>query len=156
MCRKIISIAHSTSYAPVSEVLLLTRICELTTRSIVIQGTADVNKKVTEDEVAKTMDFIKNILFIPTTPELEVDVRRRIDPKFFEDGEANILLPAQVEAIFEEDDVRHVLHVTNSRKPIHKMFDSEREFASEAINGYTVRLVRGKLGMIRPGSIAVA
>lgn len=156
MCRKIISIAHSTSYAPVSEVLLLTRICELTTRSIVIQGTADVNKKVTEDEVAKTMDFIKNILFIPTTPELEVDVRRRIDPKFFEDGEANILLPTQVEAVFEEEDVRHVLHVTNSRKPIHKMFDSEREFASEAINGYTVRLVRGKLGMIRPGSIAVA
>jgi len=115
-----------------------------------------VNKKVTEDEVAKTMDFIKNILFIPTTPELEAEVRRRIDPKFFEDGEANILLPTQVEAIFEEEDVRHVLHVTNSRKPIHKMFDSEREFASEAINGYTVRLVRGKLGMIRPGSIAVA
>jgi len=115
-----------------------------------------VNKKVTEDEVMKTMDFIKNILFVPTTPEIEADVRQRIDPKYFEDGEANILLPTQVEAIFEEEDVRHVLHVTNSRKPIHKMFDTERDFASESINGYTVRLVRGKLGIIRPGSIAVA
>lgn len=156
MCRKIISIAHSTSYAPVSKVYLVTRLCGLTVRTIVIQGTADVNKKVTEDEVTKTMDFIKNILFVPTTPELEAEVRQRIDPKFFEDSEANILLPTQVEAMFEEEDVRHVLYVINSRKPIHKMFDTEKDFASESINGYTVRLVRGKLGMIRPGSIAVA
>lgn len=156
MCRKIILIAHSTSYVLVSKALLFKWICKLTAWTIVIQGTADVNKKVTEDEVMKTMDFIKNILFVPTTPEIEADVRQRIDPKYFEDGEANILLPTQVEAIFEEEDVRHVLHVTNSRKPIHKMFDTERDFASESINGYTVRLVRGKLGIIRPGSIAVA
>lgn len=136
--------------------LLCTRVCELTTWTIVIQGTADVNKKVTEDEVERTMDFIKNILFIPTTPELEADVRRRVDPKFFEGGEASILLPTQVEALFEEEDIKHVLDVANARKPIHKMFDTERDFASEPINGYTVRLVRGKLGIIRPEGMVAA
>ncbi|KAJ3575479.1 hypothetical protein NP233_g1073 [Leucocoprinus birnbaumii] len=110
----------------------------------VIQGTADVNKKVTEDEVQQTMDFVKNV-FAPTDPELEAAVQQRVDPKFFEGGETNILLPSQVESMFDDEDVKHVLHVINARKPVHKMFDTQRDFGSEPINGYTIRLVRGEL-----------
>ncbi|KAF5353912.1 hypothetical protein D9756_007139 [Leucocoprinus leucothites] len=119
----------------------------------IIQGTADVNKKVTEDEVHRTMDFVKNV-FAPTDPELEAAVQQRVAPEFFEGGD--ILLPSQVEAMFDDEDVKHVLHVVNARKPVHKMFDTQKEFGSEPINGYTIKLVRGELGMVRPQSIVVA
>lgn len=108
-----------------------------------------MNKKVTEDEVQKTMDFVKNVL-APTDPELEAAVQQRLDPKYFDGDESKIILPSQVEEKFEDEDVRHVLHVVNARKPVHKMFNTQRDFGSEPINGYTIKLVRGELGMVKP------
>jgi hypothetical protein len=93
------------------------------------------------------MDFVKGV-FAPTDPELEAAVQARVDPKFFE-GENNVVLPSQVDEAFESEDVRHVIQVVNARKPVHKMFDTQKDFGSEPINGYTVKLTRGELGMVK-------
>ncbi|KAF9070286.1 FAD/NAD-P-binding domain-containing protein [Rhodocollybia butyracea] len=117
----------------------------------IIQGTADVNKKLTHDEVEKTMDFVKNV-FAPTDPEMHAAVEARVDPKFFHSKDAtDILLPSDLDRIFgkEDEDVKHVLGEINARKPIHKMYDVGTDFGSEAINGYTIKLERGQLGMVK-------
>lgn len=99
-----------------------------------------MNKKLTEDEVQQTMDFVKNV-FAPTDPEMHAAVQARVDPKFFEDnGAENILLQKDLDAMFEDDDTKHVLSEINARKPIHKMYDSKKDFASEVIHGYTIHL----------------
>ncbi|KXN81598.1 Tryptophan 2-halogenase [Leucoagaricus sp. SymC.cos] len=121
----------------------------------IIQGTADVNKKVTEDEVQDTMDFVKNV-FAPTDPELEAAVKQRVDPKFFAGGESDIILPSQTQAMFEDEDVRNVMDAINARKPVHRMYDTQRDFGSEPINGYTLRLVRGELQLVKTEGIVGA
>lgn len=95
------------------------------------------------------MNFVKNV-FAPTDPELEAAVQQRLDPELFDGGESRILLPSQVEAMFEDEDIKHVLCVINARKPVHRMYDTQRDFGSEPINGYTIKLVRGQLGMVKP------
>lgn len=115
----------------------------------VIQGTADVNKKLTEDEVQQTMDFVKNV-FAPTDPEMHAAVQARVDPKFFEDtGTDSVLLPSDLNRIFKDEDTKHVLAEVNARKPIHQMYDAGKNFASEVICGYTIKLERGALCMVR-------
>ncbi|KAF9450835.1 FAD/NAD(P)-binding domain-containing protein [Macrolepiota fuliginosa MF-IS2] len=107
----------------------------------VIQGTADVNGKVAEDQVKKTMDFVKNIL-APTDPELE--------PTYFDGDESKIILPFQVEGHFE---MRRIIDAVNAREPAHKIYDNQRDFGFEPINGYTIRLVRGELGMVKADKV---
>jgi flavine halogenase len=114
---------------------------------IVIQGTADVNKKMSEDEVQKTMDFVKNV-FAPTDPEMHAAVQARVDPKFFQEGSENILLQSDLDRMFEDEDTKHVLAEVNARKPIHAMYDAKKNFASEVINGYTIHLETGNLSMV--------
>ncbi len=111
-------------------------------------------KKLTEDEVLKTMDFLK-VFFGPSNPELEAAIQGRVDPKYFENGVDKIVLPAKVDEMFDDEDVKHVLYVVNARKPILRMFDAPREFGSELVNGYTIKLVRGQLGMVRPEEATV-
>jgi len=123
----------------------------------VIQGTADVGKKLTEDEVQQTMDFVKNV-FAPTDPEMHAAVQARVDPKFFKDGaDGEILLEADLNRLIDpaDEDAKHVLAEVNARKPIHVMYDSQKDFGSEPINGWTVKIERGKLGMVIPPSVSV-
>ena len=114
-----------------------------------------MNKKLTENEVLETMDFLKDV-FGPSNPELEAAIQRRVDPVYFDNGEDKIVLPSRVDEMFDDEEVKHVLHVVNARKPILRMFDAPQGFGSEPVNGYTINLVRGQLGMIRPGEVMVA
>lgn len=114
-----------------------------------------MNKKLTENEVLETMDFLKDV-FGPSNPELEAAIQLRVDPAFFDNGAGNIVLPSKLDEMFDDEDVKDVLHVVNARKPILRMFDAPQEFGSELVNGYTIKLVRGQLGMIRPGEVMVA
>jgi hypothetical protein len=96
----------------------------------------------------KTMDFVKNV-FAPTDPEMHAAVQARVDPKFFQDSASdNILLQSDLDKMFEDEDTKHVLSEVNARKPIHQMYDAKKNFASEAIHGYTIHLETGKLTMV--------
>ncbi|KAF8524134.1 putative halogenase [Hysterangium stoloniferum] len=124
----------------------------------VIQGTADVGKKLTEDEVQKTMDFVKNI-FAPTDPEMHAAVQARVDPKFFELGPgSDILLNSDLDRLIDpaDEEAKHVLSEVNARKPIHVMYDSQKDFGSEPINGWIVLIQRGRLGLTAAPQIEVA
>jgi hypothetical protein len=96
------------------------------------------------------MDFVKGV-FAPIDPEMHAAVQARVDPKFFEDTDgdrANILLSADLDRLFSDEEVRHVLSEVNARKPVHKMYDSQKDFGSEPLFGYTIQLERGKLNMV--------
>ncbi|KAJ3809577.1 putative halogenase [Lentinula lateritia] len=113
----------------------------------VIQGTADINKKLSYDEAEKTMDFLKNI-FAPTDPEMHIAVKARVDPKFFT---ADIVHQSDLDIMFDKDDedAQFVLKRANARKPVDKMYHIFQDFRSEVINGYAIRLERGYLGMVK-------
>ena len=120
--------------------------------STVIQGTADIDKRVTENEVQQTMDFVKH-LFAPTDPEMHAAVQARLDPTFFGPGsQAPILLEGDLNRMLDpaDEEARHVLAEVNARKPIHMMYDAQEDFGSQLINGWTVNIQRGKLGIVVP------
>jgi flavine halogenase len=96
------------------------------------------------------MDFVKNV-FAPTDPEMHAAVEARVDPKFFK-SQSELLLPDDLDRLLDpgDEEAKHVLAEVNARKPIHKMYDTQKDFASEPINGWTVKIQRGKLGMVIP------
>jgi len=91
----------------------------------IIQGTADVNKKLTEDEVDQTMDFVKDIAFGPGKGQTPAQLYERYQT--------------------HEQDIRPDNYKT---KKLDGLFAMENNFVSEVIHGHTVLLERGKLGMV--------
>jgi hypothetical protein len=89
----------------------------------IIQGTADVNKKLSEDEVDQTMEFIKDIAF-----------GDRVTPA------GSSIKPSDV----------YNLYSTKSEQfdPPDGLLDMRGNFVSEVIHGHTVLLERGKLSMV--------
>ena len=98
-----------------------------------------MGKVLTENEVQKTMDFVKNVL-APTDPAMQAAVASR-DPSLFGEGFVDV-------EKLEDEDARHVLSKVNARKAVAGIYDTRTNFASEAINGWTVRLERGNLSMV--------
>ncbi|EPQ59058.1 FAD/NAD P-binding domain-containing protein [Gloeophyllum trabeum ATCC 11539] len=114
----------------------------------VIQGAADADPAVTEDEVQVTMDFCRNI-FAPTDPKMYSEVAKRI-PSSLLSPETPILDKNTIEKLAGMDDeVRHVLQEVNARKAIHVMYDARTHFTTEVMDGFCVRMERGRLGLVR-------
>lgn len=115
----------------------------------VIQGSADIAKSVTHEEVAMTMSFVEN-LFAPTDPEMYKSVKSRVAPELYS-PEGPILTPDAVDkAVGEADDeARYVLKEINARKPIHTMYNSMQNFQTESITGWKVKCETGSLGLVR-------
>jgi hypothetical protein len=114
----------------------------------VIQGTADASKKLTEDEVQKTMDFCKNI-FAPTDPEMHEVIGARLPE--LTSATAPIMSEQDIEKVVdpEDEDAKHVLSEINARKPIHAMYSGPAHIAMEGVNGLVGRVEWGSLGLIR-------
>lgn len=84
----------------------------------VIQGTADAGKKLTEDELQKTMDFVKGV-FAPTDPEMYEAVGARLDEKLLA-ADAPVMTPEQISQILSpgDDEAKFVLSESEWRKII--------------------------------------
>ncbi|KAJ7479299.1 putative halogenase [Mycena latifolia] len=112
----------------------------------VIQGAADAEQGVTEQTLQRTMDFCEHALG-PTTPEMHAAVAARVDGALLA-NDGPLLAPAAVAALAGADEeARQVLCRVNARKTVNGMYDWEENFKEEQLNGLTVVLERGKLGL---------
>ncbi|KAG1886509.1 putative halogenase [Suillus subluteus] len=113
----------------------------------VIQGTADVGKALTEDELQKTMDFCRH-LFAPTDPEMHSAVKARLDPSLTS-PDAPVMTESDIDRLLgdADEEAKLVLSEINARKPIHTMYNPTENFGVEEHFGFKAVLERGKLGL---------
>ncbi|KAF5319307.1 hypothetical protein D9619_008582 [Psilocybe cf. subviscida] len=115
----------------------------------VIQGTADVGKKLTEDEVQKALEYCTNI-FLPGDPEMRESVGGRIG---FDLLSANtpIMDFNAMEKIAGPDDAETllVLKQVNARKPLVGLYSALESLQSDVIGGHVARLELGQVGLTR-------
>ncbi|KAG6856196.1 hypothetical protein H0H87_006736 [Tephrocybe sp. NHM501043] len=112
----------------------------------VIQGGADVDPKLTKEELEETLHFCKNIV-APTSTQMHREVTERMPKLTAPDGP--ILRTSTVAAIVGGDeDAKNVIMEVNARKAIHIMY-GQGHFGSEIFGGYYVNLEHGKLGLVK-------
>lgn len=104
-----------------------------------IQGTHDVNKKVTENEIEDLMKFLAPIAAAPVNPLFEVDSYT---------AEAKLTQEKLDELLQSEEQKELVAANKRSWKALEGVMDAKGEFGSEALQGYTILMERGKLCMI--------
>ncbi|KAJ7183443.1 putative halogenase, partial [Mycena filopes] len=116
----------------------------------IIQGSVDVDPKVTERELQDTMDFCKNV-FAPTNPQMHAEVAKRVDPELTSPDAPlmSVATVMELAGIQNDEDAQHVLLEVNARKPIHSMYNCDTNFKTEVMSGFCVRMERGELGLIR-------
>ncbi|KAL1701051.1 hypothetical protein EV121DRAFT_282952 [Schizophyllum commune] len=95
----------------------------------VIQGAADTDAGVSQSELQATMTFCQNIF------SDSHDIKR-ID-----------------ELSGGDEEVKNLLLRVNARKALHDMYECKRYFGSEVLGGFSVRMERGSLGLVRAFSV---
>ena len=117
--------------------------------SIVIQGTADIRKPLSEDELQQTMDFCKHV-FAPTDPELAPDITARIDASLMNRA-APPLSEKEVDKSISEDDedARHLVKKFQAFRIIGPDLQATAPFEIEVTAGFTVCCETGKLGLVK-------
>src|SRR5271169_1620392 len=114
----------------------------------VIQGTADVNGKLTQAEVSKTLDFCLNA-FQDVAPEVREAVLQKvdgIDPNTKENGKFKASLTEEEQCVLKSIRAKQmlrtedILHIDN--------------FSADAIDGFAPKLKRGSLGLVKAMPIA--
>ncbi|KAK0498924.1 hypothetical protein EDD18DRAFT_55561 [Armillaria luteobubalina] len=112
----------------------------------VIQGTADVGKTVSEDELQKTMDFCKDI-FAPTDPQMHEAVGARLGPELCSPS-VPIMTDSVIEYLAKDnDEAKLVLKEINARKAVHTMYGGPMHVAAEDIDGLVLNLEVGSFGL---------
>ncbi|KAK0470436.1 putative halogenase [Desarmillaria tabescens] len=113
----------------------------------VIQGSADVDESLTEAELQSTLDFCRNV-FAPTQPETYQAAVQRLGSLADPDGP--LLDTDMIDKLTGTDlDAKHALWKINARKPLQSMYDCKRNFGTEIINGFCVKMEQGALGLVR-------
>lgn len=119
---------------------------------VVIQGCADADPTLTNEELLDTMDFCKNIV-APTQPEMFESVVQRFPMLFSNDAPVlsveKVELLTQVDATTVDEEARHVLLEANARKMVHTVYDGARHFGNEVLGGFYVNIRLGHLGLVR-------
>ncbi|KAJ6476736.1 putative halogenase [Mycena vitilis] len=111
----------------------------------IIQGAADADPKMTEEELQGTMDFCQGV-FAPTDSTMVSKVEKKLGPTALA-PDAPIMSVASVMALAGNDeDARNVLLKVNARKPLAEMYGCN---AAEVTGGFYVRMERGSLGLVR-------
>ena len=117
--------------------------------SVVIQGTADIRKALSEDELQQTMDFCKHV-FAPTDTALAPEsiagmgaslVGRAAPPLSEKDIEKSI--PE------ENEDARHLVKQFQAFRIIGPDLQATIPLEVEVTAGFTVCCVTGKLGLVK-------
>jgi flavine halogenase len=107
-----------------------------------------VNGKLTQAEVSKTLDFCLNA-FQDVSPEVHEAVLQKvdgIDPNTKEKGKFEVNLTEEEQRVLKSIRARQmlrkedILHINN--------------FSADAIDGFTPKLKRGSLGLIKAMPIA--
>lgn len=120
----------------------------------VIQGTADVGGKLTQNELSETIDFCLNA-FRPTAPEerdavlkkleaqeseakkeADAEIKSQINPEGLSPQETQILKSIRARQMLRTEDVINI--------------DS---FGTDAIDGFAPRIVKGDLGLLKAGNV---
>lgn len=121
----------------------------------IIQGQADVQGKLSEEEVSKTIDFCFNA-FIPVDAKQKESLLERMrelgieDLSQIEDNEQYAKGVAELEGLLSPEQMR-IMHSIRARQ----MLRSEDtinidNFGSDVIDGLTVNLKVGQLGLVAP------
>ncbi|OJA12803.1 hypothetical protein AZE42_05835 [Rhizopogon vesiculosus] len=129
----------------------------------IIQGTADVGKKLTEDELQRTMNFCRH-LFAPADPEMHSAVKARqafficlsesfhailnlirLDPVLTSPS-GPVMIESDIDHLFGEDDeeTKIVLSEIKALKPFHTMYNLTDDFGVEEFFGFSAVLERGE------------
>jgi flavine halogenase len=111
----------------------------------VIQGTADAGKRLTEDELQKTLDFCQHVV-APTDTSMFDSVATRVDSSLLQ-PDAPVMSASDIEKVVGEgdDEAKMVLGELNARKPVYLMTG---KMELEEVEGLKVRVERGSLGLI--------
>jgi len=114
----------------------------------IYQGEHDSSDKLTDEELEKMIAFTRN-LFTPTTHEQYRSVNERV-PKNLINLSAPVVSPEELDKVLDTDDsdAKAVLKRINALKVL-RNDTSPDSFTSESVNGYVVRLERGKLGLVK-------
>ncbi|KAF7326484.1 hypothetical protein MSAN_02509700 [Mycena sanguinolenta] len=112
----------------------------------IIQGTADTTQRITHESLVGAMDLVAHALG-PTTPEVHADVAARVDPSLM--ARTGPILNTKVveELAAGDENVKQVLWRVNARKTLDNMYGWENTFLGENIDGFTIILKRGALGL---------
>ncbi|KAF7351841.1 hypothetical protein MVEN_01145200 [Mycena venus] len=114
----------------------------------IIQGTADADQTVTEQTLQRTMDFCEHALG-PTTPEMHAAVATRVDPTLLAREGPIMDTKSVADLAGKDEEVKHVLWRVNARKAVEGIYDWEKDFEGESLDGFSVLLERGRLGLRR-------
>ena len=152
-------------YVQVNSTLLRTK-CPLTS-PIVIQGASDMGARLSETELQKSLDFCVN-LFNPTSPDQHERLSKRGDiTKELLDVASPVVDPSSFEDILHVEcydqsgdsggnssdtektaETRMVLNKINARRVVHPEY-AINNLEQEPLDGYVVKLDRGKLGLVK-------
>ena len=141
-------------------------ICPLTS-PIVIQGASDMGARLSETELQKSLDFCVN-LFNPTSPDQHERLLKRGDiTKELLDVASPVVDPTSFENILHVEcydqsgdsngnssdtektaETRMVLNKINARRLVHPEY-AINNLEQEPLDGYVVKLERGKLGLVK-------
>ncbi|KAK0470422.1 putative halogenase [Desarmillaria tabescens] len=111
----------------------------------VIQGCADADENLTEAELQNTLDFCKSVLAPNQQKEKEGGAQRQgnlADPEGTDTGAVDKLAGANMGAKGTEPEV-------DGKNPLELMDDCKRNFGTEIINGFYVKMEQGMLGLVR-------
>ncbi|KIK67905.1 hypothetical protein GYMLUDRAFT_92568 [Collybiopsis luxurians FD-317 M1] len=112
----------------------------------VIQGGAELDPHLTQEELNDALEFCEHGVG-PASPDLFQKVSERIDPKLLT-PHAPLLSKKDVDALVGEDEeAKQVLRKHNSNKALGIIFDYQRSFRGEILNGMYVHLEKGELGL---------
>ncbi|KAJ2923818.1 hypothetical protein H1R20_g13275, partial [Candolleomyces eurysporus] len=122
----------------------------------VIQGTADIGKKLSEDELEKTMDFCKHV-FAPADNDITQEVASRFRPELLSVAAPVFSAEELGQMIDPEDtDAVAVINRINSAKVLGPMWvKGPALMENEPVNGMVATLEKGKLGLVALGGAAL-
>lgn len=148
---KITSTVLSSSSDQASQIPLNFQSVALTQQTV-IQGHVDVGKRLTDDELQKTLDFCGGV-FEPVDAELRETVMARMDDKLLA-SDAPAMTAHEIEQAVGPTDLeaRQVLKELNARKALGsdgRGFGSIGSWSDEIAGGFVVRTERGRLGLVR-------
>ncbi|KAF8888754.1 hypothetical protein BD779DRAFT_1470042 [Infundibulicybe gibba] len=116
----------------------------------VIQGDADIGKRMSEDELQKTITFCGGV-FLPVDPELRAHVASRLDSKLL-DPNGPIVTPEEIEKLVPNDiEAQLVLKEINVWKGV-----GRTSIGSFSADGFSARVDRGSLGLIQDSSEVIS
>ncbi|KAF7335132.1 putative halogenase [Mycena venus] len=116
----------------------------------VILGAADTDATVTEAMLQTTIDFFSHVVGV-TTPEMHDVVSKRLDPVLMAPNGPILTHKAVADATGQDEEAKQVLWQINSKKGLDVLYDWENDFRQERLNGFSVALTWGHLGLRRDG-----